>query len=159
MVGWWGYKEQETLPPPHPPSQRRGAKMQTLNKFAVLSLFSLSLAFLGNCGGCGSSGNGGGDSSSAGPTCTENQILKDGSCEACTAPQYPNADRTACVTNCPDGQIKLEDNPACETQVICTGRQIYNPTDNSCFELSCDEGEIPDTTANPPVLHCRDCLP
>ncbi len=113
-----------------------------------LGMLSLSLAFLGNCGGCGSS-NGNGGSSSSGPNCIDKQILKDGSCEACPDPQYPNADRTACVTQCPDGEIKLEGKPTCETQVTCTGRQIFNPTDNSCFELSCDEGQIPDTTVTP----------
>ncbi len=122
-----------------------GARMITL---AAISL-SLTLA------GCDSGGGGGGGGSSGSngdkPSCTGSEILKDGSCEACPDPQFPNADRTACVTKCPDGEIQLANNPTCEIQVTCTGRQIFNPTDNSCFELSCDEGKIPDTTAVPPV--------
>ena len=120
-------------------------------RLITLAALSLSLAFLGNCSGCGSSSGSGSSGDNGTPTCTGDQILKDGSCEACPDPQYPNADRTACVANCPDGEIKVEGKPTCETQVTCTGRQIFNPTDNSCFELSCDEGEIPDTTAVPPV--------
>ncbi len=119
-------------------------------RFMTLGLLSLSLAFLGNCGGCGSS-NGNGGSSSAGPTCAENQILKDGSCEACSDPQYPNSDRTACVSNCPDGEYKPTAKPTCEAQVTCTGRQIHNPQNNSCFELNCETNEIADTTASPPA--------
>ncbi len=150
-----------TLPPPPPPSQRRGAKIQTLNRITVLSLLSLSLAFLGNCGGCGgSNGNGGGGSSSADPACVDNQILQNEQCEACTAPQFPNADRTACVANCPDGEYKPMAKPTCEAKASCTGREIHNPRDNSCFVLSCDEGEIADTTASPPACiteqACRD---
>ncbi len=121
-----------------------GARLITL---AALSL-SLTLA------GCdtGGGGGGGGDSSGNGggtPTCTGSEILKNDQCEACPGSQFPNADRTACVTNCPDGQIRLANNPACEIQVTCTGRQIFNPQNNSCFELSCDDGQIPDTTVTP----------
>ncbi len=138
-----------------------GAKMRILNKIAVLSLLSLSLAFLGNCGGCGSSGGGGGSGSSGGtPSCTGSEILQNEQCEACTAPQFPNADRTACVANCPDGEYKPMAKPTCEAKASCTGREIHNPRDNSCFVLSCDEGEIADTTASPPACiaenACRD---
>ncbi len=138
-----------------------GAKMQTLNKFAVLSLLSLSLALLGNCGGCGSSGGGGGSGSSGGtPSCTGSEILQNEQCEECTAPQFPNADRTACVANCPDGEYKPMKKPTCEAIASCTGREIHNPQDNSCFTLNCNEGEIADTTASPPACiaeeACRD---
>ncbi len=116
----------------------------------MITLAALSLSL--TLAGCDTGGGGGGGSSgdNGTPTCTGSEILQDGSCEECAAPQYPNADRTACVTHCPDGEIKLVDKPACETQVTCTGRQIYNPTNNTCFELSCNEGQIADTTVNPP---------
>ncbi len=85
--------------------------------------------------------------------------MQDGSCEACSDPQYPNADRTACVTNCPEGEIKLEDNPACETIVTCAEPKVHNPTDNTCVDLECDEDEIADTTATPPACISRaECL-
>ncbi len=94
-----------------------------------LGLLSLSLAFLGNCGGCGSSnGNGGsagGDGNGNGdkPTCTGSEILKNDQCEACPDPQFPNADRTACVTQLPhDGEIKLEGKPTCEDSSHMHGR-------------------------------------
>ncbi len=120
-------------------------------RFMTLAALSLSLAFLGNCGGCGSSGGGGGSGSSGGtPSCTGSEILQNEQCEECTAPQFPNADRTACVANCPDGEYKPMKKPTCEVQVTCTGREIHNPKDNSCFVLNCDEGEIADTTASPP---------
>ncbi len=120
-------------------------------RLITLAAISLSLTLAGCDSGGG--GGGGGSSGSNGdkPSCTGSEFLKNDQCEACPDSQFPNADRTACVTKCPDGEIKLKDNPACETQVTCTGRQIFNPTDNSCFELSCDEGKIPDTTAVPPV--------
>ncbi len=119
-------------------------------RFMMLAAISLSLTLAG----CDTGGGSGGDSSGNGgggtPTCTGNQILQDGSCEACTAPQYPNADRTACVSSCPTGQIKLTNKPTCETEAACTGDEVLNPSDNTCFEPDCEANEIADTTVTPP---------
>ncbi len=107
---------------------RLGKSSAAASRLACLAAISLSLTLAGcDTGGGGGGGDSSGDGGGGAPTCTGNQILKDGSCEACSDPQYPNADRTACVTNCPDGQIRLANNPACEIQVTCTGRQIFNP--------------------------------
>ncbi len=146
-----------TPPPPPHISTKEGAKIQTFrtasSRFTTLAALSLSLAFLGNCGGCGSSKGGGSSGSSAGgtPACTGSQILKDGSCEACTAPQYPNSDRTACVSTCADGELKPMNKPTCETKLSCADGETHNPADNTCITLNCEEGEIADTTASTPV--------
>ncbi len=108
-------------------------------RFMMLAAISLSLTLAG----CDTGGGGGP------PTCTGSEILKNDQCEACPDPQYPNADRTACVTQCPDGEIKLEGKPTCETQVTCTGDETYNPADNTCIDLECGEGEVVNTTVNP----------
>ncbi len=131
------------------------------SRFMMLATISLSLTLAGCDTGGG--GGGGGDSSGNGgggtPTCTGNQILQNEQCEECTEPQFPNADRTACVTTCADGEIKLANKPTCEALATCTEPKVHNPTDNTCFEPDCAEGEIADTTTNPPGCISRtECL-
>ncbi len=120
----------------------RSAKFGRLISLGILGL-SLTLA------GCDTGGGSSGGDSGGTPTCTGDQILQDGSCEACTALQYPNADRTACVTTCDDGELKPANKPTCEEQVTCTGNETYNPADNTCIDLECSEGEVANTTVNP----------
>ncbi len=134
----------------------RSAKFGFANiRLAALAAISLSLTLAGcDTGG----GGGGGDSSGNGggtPTCTGDQILKNDQCEACPDPQYPNADRTACVTNCPDGEIKPIDKPTCEALVTCAEPKVHNPTDNTCVDLECGEDEVVNTTTNPPACISR----
>ncbi len=128
-------------------------------RFMMLATISLSLTLAG----CDTGGGGGGDSSGNGgggtPTCTGSEILQNEQCEECTAQQFPNADRTACVSSCPTGQIKLMNKPTCETEAACTGDEVLNPSDNTCFEPDCAEGEIADTTTNTPGCISRtECL-
>ena len=83
------------------------------------------------------------------PACSGNQILTNGKCEACAAPQFPNSDRTACVSSCPTGTFKPSGKPTCEVLASCTGEEVHNPTDNTCITLQCEAGEVVDTTVSP----------
>ncbi len=70
--------------------------------------------------------------------CTGNQILKDEKCTACADPEYPNSDRTACVTTCANGELKPTNKPTCEAKATCTGNKVHNPADNTCItEAAC----------------------
>ncbi len=122
--------------------------MPTFSKIIALSL---SLAFAGSCGG-GGGGGGGGSGSSNTPTCTGSEILKNKQCEECTAPQYPNADRTACVTSCPQGEIKVADKPACEAIVSCAGAQVHSAASNTCAD--CPEDQFPNAVRTACVASC-----
>ncbi len=64
-------------------------------------------------------------------------------------PQFPNSDRTACVTSCDDGELKPDNKPTCETMVTCTGDMIHNPADNTCIENTCLANELVNTTVTP----------
>ncbi len=123
-----------------------------------LSLLSLALVFVSGCSGCGSSGGGG---SSGGAdngseeelTCTGNQILnaEQDACVDCPEDHAPNSDHTSCLPSCEDGEIKPDNKPTCEMIVTCTEEQVHNPATNTCIAKQCADGEVADTTEDPPV--------
>ena len=95
-------------------------------------------------------------------SCLGNQIKPDNAdtCESCQAGRFPDIDRAACVSSCPGNQIKPNNADTCVIRMVCTGRQVLNPTNNSCIDLVCTgEGEVPDTTVSPPecitLTNCR----
>ncbi len=115
-------------------------------RFITLTALSASLAFA-HCDSGGAANDGNEDKPSV---CVDNQILKSGQCEACVAPQYPNSDRTACVSKCADGEIKPDNKPACEAMLSCADPQVYDPASNTCtVESGCGADRLIDTTLSP----------
>ncbi len=128
---------------------KKAAGLRTCVAVLLALVLGLTLAQCDTRGG-GGGGSAGGDGNGNGdkPTCTGNQILQNEQCEECTALQYPNADRTACVSTCPDGEIKLEDNPTCETIATCADDKTHNPADNTCIDFTCGANEAINTTTS-----------
>ena len=105
-----------------------------------------------------------GDSGNGGPvsplTCEINgQVYNAGTnrCE-CPGEQFLNSNSTACVSSCPDDEVKPSDKDKCERRMVCTTEQVFNPSTNTCIE-ECEDGQIPDTTVDPLVCislsNCR----
>ena len=96
------------------------------------------------------------------PTCEEisGQVYNAGAnrCE-CPGEQFLNSDSTACVDSCPDDEVKPNNSEKCEPATVCTGKEVLNPETNLCMPLNCEDGQIPDTTVDPPVCislaNCR----
>ena len=129
-------------------------KMSHVSKILSIILLSFSIAF------CGGDSENKGDNPVVLPSCEITGQVYDTDEKNCQCPeeQFLNADSTACVSSCLEGQIKPVDAETCVTAMVCTGRQVLNPTDNSCMDLTCTEGEVPDTTVDPPVcITLADC--
>ena len=71
-------------------------------------------------------------------------------CMECPEGQFPDIDRRACVSGCPDDQLKPDNAETCVTAMVCADGLVLNPSMNTCIELSCAATEIVDTTADPP---------
>ena len=97
---------------------------------------------------CGSKKN----SVPPGLTCTGGQALNAGqtACMECSTGEFPDIDRTACVSSCPPGQLKPDNAETCVMMMVCADGLVFNPGNNTCIELSCETFEIADTTATPP---------
>ncbi len=141
------------------PSRDKGKP--SFHRLISLSFFACSIAFTSACGGGGGGGGGGGDAGSGNggggetPTCAGSQALNaaKSACIDCPQGQYPNSDRTACVSSCPSGQIKPTDKPTCETLASCTGAQAPSPATNVC--VNCSGGQYPNSGNTACVSSCE----
>ena len=121
--------------------------LRHVSKILSMVLLSFSIAF------CGGDPENPGDNPVVPPSCEITGQVYDTDEKSCQCPgeQFLNADSTACVSSCLEGQIKPDNAKTCVTAMVCTGRQVLNPTDNSCMDITCTEGELPDMTVDSPV--------
>ena len=117
------------------------------SKLLSMVLLSFSVAF------CGGDNEITGDDPIPPPSCSiDGQVYntEENSCQ-CPEEQFLNAEQDACVSSCLEGQIKPDEKDACEPEMVCTGRKVLDMSTNECIGLVCEDGQIPDTTVDPPV--------
>ena len=103
-----------------------------LNSLIPLALTALLYLGLSSCGG--------------------GESKKDnGNGNTCSAGEFLNIERTACVDTCEDGQIKPTSKDACELEMTCSDGQILNPSTNECISSTCAANEVIDTTLSSPA--------
>ena len=129
--------------------------MSHVSKILSIILLSFSIAF------CGGDSKNQGNNPVVLPSCEITGQVYNPDEEICQCPgeQFLNADSTACVSACLEGEVKPTKSEKCQMAMTCTGGKILDPSTNTCIDRMCSAGEVLDITVDPfeciSILNCR----